>query len=77
MSVGVIQFPGSNCDQDALHAVTRGMGVEARMIWHKDDHLGDLEVVIIPGGTHMVFAEKPDLVNQAIEAFLRTLQPRK
>jgi phosphoribosylformylglycinamidine synthase len=50
MSVGVIQYPGSNCDQDALHAVTCGMGVEARMIWHKDDRLGDLDVVIIPGG---------------------------
>lgn len=50
MSVGVIQFPGSNCDQDALHAFTRGMDVAARMIWHKGDHLGDLEVVVIPGG---------------------------
>ena len=50
MSVGVIQFPGSNCDQDALHAFDRGLGVEARMIWHKDDHLGEVDVVIIPGG---------------------------
>lgn len=50
MSVGVIQFPGSNCDQDALHAFTRGLGVEARMVWHKDEQLGDLDVVVVPGG---------------------------
>jgi phosphoribosylformylglycinamidine synthase I len=50
MSVGVIQFPGSNCDQDALRAFDRGLGVEARMIWHKDDRLGELDVVVIPGG---------------------------
>jgi len=50
MSVGVIEFPGSNCDQDALHAFDRGLGVEARMIWHKDDRLGEFDVVVIPGG---------------------------
>ena len=50
MSVGVIQFPGSNCDQDALHAFTRGLGVEARMLWHKNRTLGELDLCIIPGG---------------------------
>lgn len=50
MSVGVIQFPGSNCDQDALHAFDRGLGVEARMIWHKDEHLGEVDMVVVPGG---------------------------
>jgi pimeloyl-ACP methyl ester carboxylesterase len=36
-------------------------------------HLPDAKVVIIKGGTHMVFAEKPQEVNQAIEYFLQTL----
>ena len=50
MSVGVIQFPGSNCDQDALHAFTRGLGVDARMLWHKDSALGEIDVLVVPGG---------------------------
>ncbi len=37
------------------------------------DHMPDAKVVIIKGGTHMVFAEKPQEVNQAIEYFLQTL----
>jgi pimeloyl-ACP methyl ester carboxylesterase len=36
-------------------------------------HMPRAEAVIIPGGTHMVFAEKPREVNQAIEEFLKTL----
>ncbi|MEZ5275867.1 MAG: phosphoribosylformylglycinamidine synthase subunit PurQ [Opitutaceae bacterium] len=50
MSVGVIQFPGSNCDQDAVHAFTRGLGVDARMLWHKDQALGEIDVLVVPGG---------------------------
>lgn len=47
---GIIVFPGSNCDHDALHAVEASLGQEARMIWHKDKKLGDVDVVIVPGG---------------------------
>lgn len=49
MNVAVIQFPGSNCDQDAVHAI-RIMGHSARLLWHKDESVGDADAVIVPGG---------------------------
>ena len=40
MNFAVLQFPASNCDQDAVHAV-RHFGHSARLVWHKDASLGD------------------------------------
>jgi phosphoribosylformylglycinamidine synthase len=50
MNFGVLQFPASNCDQDALHVLKNVMGHSARFIWHKEASLGDVDAVIIPGG---------------------------
>ena len=50
MTFGVVVFPGSNCDHDAYHAVKHVLGRDARFIWHKDTHLGDVDAVILPGG---------------------------
>lgn len=50
MKVAVIQFPGSNADWDALHAVRDVVGAEARYVFHKESSLGDAEAVILPGG---------------------------
>jgi phosphoribosylformylglycinamidine synthase len=50
MKVAVVRFPGSNCDDDALHVLGRVMGAAARFAWHKDESLGDAEAVVIPGG---------------------------
>ncbi len=50
MNFGVIQFPGSNCDQDAYHALVDVLGQSARYIWHKDTTLGDIDCVVVPGG---------------------------
>jgi phosphoribosylformylglycinamidine synthase subunit PurQ / glutaminase len=47
---GVIVFPGSNCDHDAYHAARHVYGQDARFIWHKEGSLGDVDVVIVPGG---------------------------
>jgi phosphoribosylformylglycinamidine synthase I len=49
MNFAVLQFPASNCDQDAVHAVRR-LGHSARLVWHKDTSLGETDVVIVPGG---------------------------
>jgi len=49
MNFAVLQFPASNCDQDAVHAV-RLLGHSARLVWHKDASLGDADAVIVPGG---------------------------
>ena len=49
MNFAVLQFPASNCDQDAIHAV-RVLGHSARYVWHKDNALGAADAVIVPGG---------------------------
>jgi phosphoribosylformylglycinamidine synthase len=48
--VGVVVFPGSNCDHDAYHVVKHVMGGDARFVWHKDSDLSGLDAVILPGG---------------------------
>ncbi|MBZ5725721.1 MAG: phosphoribosylformylglycinamidine synthase subunit PurQ [Acidobacteriia bacterium] len=50
MRFGVIVFPGSNCDHDALHAVSRNLGQPAEFIWHDSRSLGGVDAVILPGG---------------------------
>jgi phosphoribosylformylglycinamidine synthase I len=50
MNFAVLQFPGSNCDQDAVHVVRNVLGHTARLVWHKDASLGDADAVIVPGG---------------------------
>ncbi|MCU1369940.1 MAG: hypothetical protein JWO77_1134 [Ilumatobacteraceae bacterium] len=47
--VGVVQFPGSNCELDALEAV-RLLGGEAEILWHGDDTVNGVDAVIVPGG---------------------------
>ena len=47
--VGVVLFPGSNCEQDALEAV-RHLGGDAELLWHGDTSLGGVDAVIVPGG---------------------------
>jgi phosphoribosylformylglycinamidine synthase I len=50
MNVSIIRFPGSNCDDDALHVARHVLGAAARPAWHKDSSLGECDAVIIPGG---------------------------
>src|SRR5579871_1553001 len=50
MKFGVIVFPGSNCDHDALYAVSSNLGQKAEFIWHDSESLGDADAVILPGG---------------------------
>jgi phosphoribosylformylglycinamidine synthase len=50
MNFAVLQFPASNCDQDAVHVLSHVLGQSARLLWHKEESLGDVDAVIIPGG---------------------------
>ncbi|MBX7119196.1 MAG: phosphoribosylformylglycinamidine synthase subunit PurQ [Gemmatimonadaceae bacterium] len=50
MKVGVVSFPGSNCDEDALLAIVEQLHEQAVMLWHKDHDLQGADVVILPGG---------------------------
>jgi phosphoribosylformylglycinamidine synthase I len=47
--IGVVLFPGSNCEQDAIEAI-RSLGGEADLLWHGDDTVGDADAVVVPGG---------------------------
>ncbi|MFI5254499.1 MAG: phosphoribosylformylglycinamidine synthase subunit PurQ [Candidatus Limnocylindrales bacterium] len=49
MKVGVVVFPGSNCDRDAVHAA-RLAGAEAELLWHETPDLRGADLVILPGG---------------------------
>ena len=49
MKVGVVVFPGSNCDRDALHAA-RLAGAEAVSLWHERPDLEGADLVVLPGG---------------------------
>ena len=50
MKFGVVQFPGSNCDDDALHAVRDVIGEPAEFIWHQSEQVSGFDAIILPGG---------------------------
>ncbi len=50
MKFGVIVFPGSNCDHDAYHVISKHVGQPVDFIWHRDTDLTSFDAVIIPGG---------------------------
>ena len=50
MKVAVIRFPGSNCDQDAFHAVRDDVGVPTEYVWHEDTSLAGFDAIFVPGG---------------------------
>ena len=50
MKFGVIVFPGSNCDHDAYHVISKHVGQPVDFIWHRDTDLSSYDAVIIPGG---------------------------
>ena len=50
MKFSIVVFPGSNCDEDAHHAVTAVLGHSAEYLWHKETDLKGADAVILPGG---------------------------
>jgi phosphoribosylformylglycinamidine synthase subunit PurQ / glutaminase len=50
MNIAVIQFPGSNGDQDTFRLFASGLGLPTRYVWHKDTSLGETDLVALPGG---------------------------
>ena len=50
MTVGVVVFPGSNCDRDVRWALEGCLGLATRFLWHEDRDLAGLDAVVIPGG---------------------------
>jgi phosphoribosylformylglycinamidine synthase len=50
MKFGVVIFPGSNCDHDALYAVSQNLGQPVESIWHESEDLLGCDVILLPGG---------------------------
>ena len=49
MKAAVIRFPGSNCDQDCVLALT-DLGVPTEYVWHKEKSVADYDLIVLPGG---------------------------
>ncbi len=67
--VGVVVFPGSNCELDVVEAVA-SLGGEGRLLWHGDSSLGGVDAVVLPGG----FAHGDYLRPGAIARFSPVMQ---
>jgi phosphoribosylformylglycinamidine synthase I len=50
LKFGVVVFPGSNCDHDAYHVVSKHVGQPVDFIWHRQTDLRGYDAIIIPGG---------------------------
>lgn len=50
MKIGVVVFPGSNCDQDLIYVFDKILGQEVVPLWHKDHDLQNVDFVALPGG---------------------------
>lgn len=68
--IGVVVFPGSNCELDVQWAL-RSLGAEADLVWHQDQDLDGLDAVVLPGG----FAHGDYLRTGAIARFSPVMAP--
>jgi phosphoribosylformylglycinamidine synthase subunit PurQ / glutaminase len=50
MKWGVVRFPGSLDDNDALYTLRDVLGQDAEQLWHKDENLSGAECILLPGG---------------------------
>ena len=50
MKIGVITFPGSNCDMDMVYVLETKLGQEVEQLWHKDKDLKECDFIVVPGG---------------------------
>jgi len=50
MKFGVVVFPGSNCDHDTYHVISKVIGQPVDFIWHKQESVEGFDAIILPGG---------------------------
>jgi phosphoribosylformylglycinamidine synthase I len=50
MRWAIIQFPASNCDQDAHHVLKNVLDQDVAYVWHKETSLDGVDAVVVPGG---------------------------
>lgn len=50
MKLGIVVFPGSNCERDVHHVLNDVIGISAQYVWHMEDSIDDCDALILPGG---------------------------
>ncbi len=50
MKVGIVVFPGSNCDRDVYHVLNEVLGISSQYVWHTDTSIDNYDALILPGG---------------------------
>ena len=50
MRIGLVVFPGSNCDRDVHHVLNDVMGINAQYVWHTEKSIDEYDALILPGG---------------------------
>jgi len=50
VKIGIVVFPGSNCDRDVHHVLNDVMGINAQYIWHTEESIDQYDALILPGG---------------------------
>ncbi|MFB5661213.1 phosphoribosylformylglycinamidine synthase subunit PurQ [Alteribacillus sp. HJP-4] len=50
MRFAVIVFPGSNCDDDMLHAIEEGLSEHVEKVWYTDTSVAEYDAILLPGG---------------------------
>ncbi len=50
MRFGIIVFPGTNCDRDCWHVLTKVLGCQAEFVWHEERKVDRFDCLILPGG---------------------------
>ena len=49
-TVGIVVFPGSNCDRDMLWALEGCLGIKTKFIWHESSDISGFDSIVLPGG---------------------------
>ena len=49
-TVGVVVFPGSNCDRDVSWALEGCLDIRTKYLWHESSDLSDVDAIVLPGG---------------------------
>lgn len=50
MKVGIVVFPGSNCDRDVYHVLNDVLGISSQYVWHTETSIDNYDALILPGG---------------------------
>jgi phosphoribosylformylglycinamidine synthase subunit PurQ / glutaminase len=50
VKIGLVVFPGSNCDRDVFNVLNNILKLETEYLWHKTDFIHEFDAIILPGG---------------------------